>query len=77
MNIDVGQVRVGNNRSPVWPENMIGSISHSSYSASAIVGYRNQCLGVGIDIEKIVSQRSLRAIGKMVVHHLFCKFLMA
>lgn len=38
-------------RSPCWPENLIGSISHTADTCVAVVGRRNRCESVGIDIE--------------------------
>jgi enterobactin synthetase component D len=49
-NIMVG---TGKNREPLWPQGIIGSISHSSQFAIAIVsGSANPYLGLGVDIEE-------------------------
>ena len=41
----------GADRAPVWPEGLVGSISHDQSGAIAIVAKRHRMLGVGIDIE--------------------------
>jgi len=39
-------------RSPVWPEGMVGSIAHTGRLCVAITGRRNQVHAMGIDIEE-------------------------
>lgn len=39
------------NRTPVWPQGILGSISHSITHAAAIVAPSNSYAGLGIDIE--------------------------
>ncbi len=39
-------------RSPIWPENIVGSISHSNHVSGAIVSYNQYYAGLGLDIEK-------------------------
>jgi len=47
-----GPVRVASDRSPIWPEGFIGSISHSGNLAAALVATRSSGVrSVGLDIE--------------------------
>ena len=39
-------------RRPIWPEGVVGSITHSRHYAMAVVGRRSQFAGVGIDLER-------------------------
>ncbi|MBZ2163249.1 4'-phosphopantetheinyl transferase family protein [Alteromonas stellipolaris] len=48
------QVPIGDSRSPVWPENLYGSISHTSSVAGALVISSSNYLGIGLDIENIL-----------------------
>jgi 4'-phosphopantetheinyl transferase EntD len=41
----------GNNREPLWPAGIVGSISHSGSSAAAVAVSKKYCLGIGLDIE--------------------------
>ena len=41
----------GADRAPIWPEDLCGSISHSSTSAAAVIASRQQLGGIGLDIE--------------------------
>ena len=43
------------NRRPIWPEGVCGSISHTKSLATAIVSNTVATLGVGIDIEPVTS----------------------
>lgn len=43
-----------NDRAPIWPLSMIGSISHGAGIAAAIISkHRSSLLGIGIDIEDL------------------------
>ena len=45
-------------RAPIWPSNVTGSITHSGSHAAAWVCSTEHCLGLGVDIEKVIdSQR--------------------
>ncbi|MCS4511910.1 4'-phosphopantetheinyl transferase family protein [Xylophilus ampelinus] len=58
-------VPIGNAGEPVWPEHFVGSISHTNAVAVAVVGEQAYHVGLGIDIERVVSPESeiaLRAI---------------
>lgn len=48
------QVLPSSNREPIWPEKIIGSISHSKNIAISIVTDKTFCSGVGVDVEDLV-----------------------
>jgi 4'-phosphopantetheinyl transferase EntD len=41
----------GADRAPVWPDNICGSISHSGDKAAAVIAWRSELAGIGLDIE--------------------------
>ncbi len=41
------------NRAPIWPESIVGSISHTENRAAAAVAQRTSVKGIGIDIENL------------------------
>ena len=47
------QLLIKSDSSPMWPHNIVGSISHSKNIAIAIVGDNDKYSGIGIDIEQI------------------------
>lgn len=49
-------------RSPVWPDGTLGSISHSGDVAVAIAARAGSCLGIGIDIERVMDGRAASEI---------------
>lgn len=51
--IYVDDIAIGENRCPLWPKGIIGSISHSDNYAVCCVLYNKECAGIGIDIEEI------------------------
>ncbi|MDF0605133.1 4'-phosphopantetheinyl transferase superfamily protein [Neisseriaceae bacterium TC5R-5] len=62
------QISIGQGREPCWPAGMIGSISHSSDLAGAIVARRGQYIGIGIDIEHTVTAEMKEALLKLAIN---------
>lgn len=50
-------VPIGDNRSPVWPANIVGSISHSNTTAVAVASKNPAIVALGIDIEHSVREQ--------------------
>lgn len=46
-----GPLPVGPNRAPLWPRGFVGSITHVSGYAAAVVGRANDVRSLGVDIE--------------------------
>lgn len=66
-NIEASFIRTGINREPLWPEGLIGSISHCSNRAVAVVEHAARFLGVGIDIEDKISSKIINNVQKQVL----------
>lgn len=52
-------IEIGANREPLWPEGVIGSITHTESYASALVAHRNKVRAIGIDSEAWIRPGSL------------------
>ena len=50
---DLGPILVGADRQPIWPEGVVGSISHTCGTAVALVAPAGSTDGVGVDIEEV------------------------
>lgn len=46
-------IPIGNNREPIWPDGIVGSISHCDILTGAIVGKSAEFISMGLDIEEI------------------------
>ena len=58
---------IGEDRAPVWPGHISGSITHSTGHAAAIVGRKAQWRGLGIDLENVLSlERAERLAGEIL-----------
>jgi|SRR5471032_121057 len=62
-----GAVGCGATRVPVWPEGVVGSITHSHALAAAVVAPASLCRGVGIDVEEVVTPEVWDALRHSVV----------
>jgi enterobactin synthetase component D len=58
---------IGEDRAPVWPSDISGSITHSTGWAAAIVGRKAQWRGLGLDTENMLShERATRLAGEIL-----------
>lgn len=58
---------VGEDRAPVWPSSISGSITHSTGHAAAIVAQKAQWRGLGMDLENLLSlERAERLAGEIL-----------
>ena len=61
-------IEIGECRQPLWPNGVIGSISHCLGYAVATVGIKSdECVSVGIDIEQVVNTQTAREIVNQVL----------
>ncbi|MDY7561488.1 4'-phosphopantetheinyl transferase [Pseudomonas sp. 10B1] len=58
---------IGQDRAPVWPSDICGSITHSHGWAAAVVGQRQHWRGLGLDLENVLdSERAQRLAGEIL-----------
>jgi enterobactin synthetase component D len=58
---------IGEDRAPVWPAHISGSITHSTGHAAAIVAHKAQWRGLGMDLENLLSlERAERLAGEIL-----------
>jgi len=55
---------------PLWPEGIIGSISHSGDRAMAVVGSADSYTGLGIDCETLLTDSAAKEIADLVMEPL-------
>ena len=55
------------NRCPIFPEGIQGSITHASTSAIAAVSIKSELKGVGIDLENLVKEELMQEIAPQTV----------
>ncbi|UUA73399.1 4'-phosphopantetheinyl transferase family protein [Cellvibrio sp. QJXJ] len=55
------------NRAPIWPVGIIGSITHTAWRACAIVADANKFLAVGVDIENWVSNEQYQSLQNRIL----------
>lgn len=60
-------VAVGKHREPLWPDGFVGSITHSNHYAAAIACPASDVLGIGIDIETVITDEARQAMMELVV----------
>ena len=66
--LDIGNFDVvqGAHREPIWPSNVVGSITHNRTLAAAVALTSNQVGGIGIDIESIGDRGMCDALASVV-----------
>ena len=59
--------QINQDRSPQWPPNIIGSISHSNKTAIAIVGCTDNTLALGVDIQSQIEKKEIFEIKHLIL----------
>ncbi|MFK3974635.1 4'-phosphopantetheinyl transferase [Pseudomonas sp. NPDC087358] len=58
---------IGDDRAPVWPQDLCGSITHSTGWAAAIVASKQHWRGLGMDVEQLLSsERAARLAAEIL-----------
>lgn len=60
-------VLIGRNREPLFPNNIIGSISHSKNVALCVVGLRSELDYLGVDVEPIITSKLMSEIESQII----------
>ena len=63
----IDEVGIGPDRSPIWPDEIVGSISHTKKYAISVVGKSEDYLSVGVDVEEIIDSNRFGDIASKVV----------
>jgi enterobactin synthetase component D len=51
---------------PLWPDGLVGSISHTAAFATAAVGLRSEAHGLGVDVEPVMSREAAAEVARLV-----------
>jgi enterobactin synthetase component D len=51
---------------PVWPQGLVGSISHTDAFATAAVALRSQAIALGVDAEAVMSEEAAAEVAGLV-----------
>ena len=62
-----GDVGVAKDRSPIWPDQSVGSISHSDAYVWAIAGLQSDMQSVGVDTEPIADANTLEHLKQEIL----------
>lgn len=58
---------MGEDRAPIWPAHISGSITHTTGRAAAIVAHKAQWSGLGMDLENLLdTERAARLAGEIL-----------
>jgi len=56
------QISIGKHREPIWPDTVVGAISHSSRLAICVTTQCESAIGVGVDVEKFLDCETAKKI---------------
>lgn len=57
----------GSGNEPLWPENIIGSLSHTENYAICAIDHLNNYTGIGVDIQKCISIETANKIWPLIM----------
>lgn len=61
-------VGIGDQREPLWPDDLVGSISHSSRRAVAMAASINERIGIGVDVECSIAGATRQQIESQILN---------
>jgi enterobactin synthetase component D len=61
-----GTVPINPDRDPRWPAGIVGSLTHSGTIAAAAVARASDALGLGIDVEAIISPDTVKSVQRLI-----------
>ncbi|MCE2595220.1 4'-phosphopantetheinyl transferase superfamily protein [Motilimonas cestriensis] len=67
LSIEQTSIDIGKNRAPKWPDNVIGSITHSNQVAMAAVTDTSCYQYIGIDCERVMEEELANSIASTIV----------
>ncbi|BDX04996.1 4'-phosphopantetheinyl transferase family protein [Planctobacterium marinum] len=63
------QVGIGENRSPLWPDGVVGAISHDCNNAIVMAKHKTSTTdAIGVDIEKWIAESELDKVQQLVLN---------
>lgn len=66
LGLKLDDLKMGENREPLWPIDIVGSISHTKQMAISIVDSSKHSRSLGIDVEEIIKEDKIATIERMV-----------
>jgi enterobactin synthetase component D len=60
--ISEGAIPIGVDRAPVWPAGVVGAITHGEGLAAAAVARTADAVGIGLDLERVLSASAMAAV---------------
>ncbi|CAG9001143.1 MAG: Enterobactin synthase component D [Candidatus Celerinatantimonas neptuna] len=61
-----GTLGIGSSREPLWPEGIIGSITHNAHWALAVAAQHRNLRILGIDLETLIDQKTVSDVETLV-----------
>lgn len=74
---EVHEVVIGNNRAPVWPNGIVGSITHCDDLAICCVASADTYNRLGVDAEKLISNQTIEQVSSITLTEDECALLRA
>lgn len=65
--ITLSELEMSKTRAPIWPDDLVGSISHTKDFVISAVSSSNELLSIGIDAEKIISCQRRESVQKLIL----------
>ncbi len=66
LGVELNELLAGEKREPLWPSELVGSITHTKKMALALVDLKSSSRSIGLDAEEIIGDEKIETIEKMV-----------
>ena len=68
LGVVVDDIMIGKNRAPIWPDAVVGSITHTGHTALCAVGLKKSNRYLGIDLEDWINSEMLAEVSSQLIN---------
>lgn len=61
------EIKIGENREPLWPKGIVGSITHTKNYASSVVAYSSNIRAIGLDSETWIKPECVQDVARQIL----------
>lgn len=67
LGINCSNIAIGKHRSPIWPNNIVASITHTTTTSLCAASYKGNYQYLGVDIEHVISTELMNKIKRSII----------
>lgn len=74
LRVDATDIAIAHHRGPVWPDGVVGAITHSKHIAAAVVAHATNYVGLGFDSEPVMADTTAAELADSIAPEWLAQF---